>query len=534
MNFILKIIKGARLILANTFNKNKKMKTFKYKTTFSSSIRPMVSEEKDKHLALASLVDVGSFLPEVDAEKNMDLLPIAFNAFVVNRVNKNGDVIDTETALATYKSFINKPINIEHNRDRIIGSILTAGFSKFGSDEPLTEEEAKDVKGPFNVTLGGVVWRIANEELANIIENASDPTTEDYMKISASWELGFEDFDIVVMPDAEAKNIEDSTCLISEAQEVDEVSKYLVAEGGDGKLGEEYVYRKVINDVLPLGIGLTETPAADVKGVATKSTIAENEEENLESLTSSLKIEAPKEEAESLASEENVSQSENNDVNQNTQEGNIIMKITHLNDITDESLKTISASAVADFIQDELKLASEKYNEEKSRVEQELAKANEDLENVSSKNKEIEEELEKVKASLLALEEEKATRIKEEQFNQRMAFMDDTYELSEKDKEVVAAQIKDLDEESFESYQKNMEVLLSTKNKENLENAEPVVEEAVASAEETPEEVVEQAVEQAVEETESIPVSATASDPSDTVYDKYKKAFDIDNFEIKI
>ena len=73
MNFILKIIKGARLILANTFNKNKKMKTFKYKTTFSSSIRPMVSEEKDKHLALASLVDVGSFLPEVDAEKNMDL-----------------------------------------------------------------------------------------------------------------------------------------------------------------------------------------------------------------------------------------------------------------------------------------------------------------------------------------------------------------------------------------------------------------------------------------------------------------------------
>ena len=52
------------------------MKTFKYKTTFSSSIRPMVSEEKDKHLALASLVDVGNFLPEVDAENNMDLLPM--------------------------------------------------------------------------------------------------------------------------------------------------------------------------------------------------------------------------------------------------------------------------------------------------------------------------------------------------------------------------------------------------------------------------------------------------------------------------
>ena len=45
---------------------------------------------------------------------------------------------------------------------------------------------------------------------------------------------------------------------------------------------------------------------------------------------------------------------------------------------------------------------------------------------------------------------------------------------------------------------------------------------------------VDEVVEQAIEETETIPVSATASDPSETVYDKYKKAFDIDNFDIKI
>ena len=529
MNFIWKIINAAKSI----FYKKEKMKTFKYKTTFSSSVRPMVSEEKDRHLALASLVDVGSFLPEVDAEKNMDLLPIAFNAFVVNRVNKNGDVIDTDTALATYKSFVNKPINIEHNRERIIGTILTAGFSKFGSDEPMTEEEAQGMTSPFNVTLGGVVWRIANEKLANVIENASDPTSEDYMKISASWELGFEDYNIVVMPDGESKNIEDSSQLISEAQEIDKASRYLTAEGGAGKMGENYVYRKVINEVLPLGIGLTETPAADVKGVATKSSIKQNEEENLESLSSSLSLEPVEQDLECAASEENVSQKEINDVNQNTQEGNIIMKITQLNDITDESLKTISASAVTDFIQEELKVASEKYNEEKSQIETELAKANEDLENVASKSKELEEELEKVKASLSALEEEKAQKLKEELFNQRMAFMDDTYDLSEKDKEVIASQIKDLDEEAFDSYQKNMEVLLSSKNKETLESTEPVAEEAVASTEETPEEVVEQAVEQAVEETETIPVSATASDPSETVYDKYKKAFDIDNFDIK-
>jgi hypothetical protein len=92
--------------------------SFLYTTTFSSILRPLVSEEKDKYLALASLMQVGSFIPNVDTEKNVDLLPVAFNAAVVNRVNKNGDVIDTDTAIASYKDFINKPINIEKENYR--------------------------------------------------------------------------------------------------------------------------------------------------------------------------------------------------------------------------------------------------------------------------------------------------------------------------------------------------------------------------------------------------------------------------------
>ena len=72
----------------------------KYTTIFSSELKPVISEERDKYLALASAVEVAQFLPEIDAEKNVDLLPVAFNAFVANRVNKNGDVVDTDTAMA--------------------------------------------------------------------------------------------------------------------------------------------------------------------------------------------------------------------------------------------------------------------------------------------------------------------------------------------------------------------------------------------------------------------------------------------------
>ena len=36
----------------------KKMKNWKYTTTFSSVIKPVVSEDKDKYLALASMVEL--------------------------------------------------------------------------------------------------------------------------------------------------------------------------------------------------------------------------------------------------------------------------------------------------------------------------------------------------------------------------------------------------------------------------------------------------------------------------------------------
>ena len=47
------------------------------------------------------------------------------------------------------------------------------------------------MSAPFNITLGGVIWRVANRDLSEVIEESSDPTSEKYMNISASWELRF-------------------------------------------------------------------------------------------------------------------------------------------------------------------------------------------------------------------------------------------------------------------------------------------------------------------------------------------------------
>jgi len=483
----------------------------KYTTIFSSNIKPVVSEEKDKYLALASAIEVAEFIPEVD-EKQVDLLPVAFNAFVANRVNKNGDVVDTDTALAFYKDFKNKPINIEHNRDRVIGTILTAGFSEFGTDKPMTEEEIKEVKGPFNVTLGGVIWKVVNQRIADAIEESGDPSSEDYMKISASWELGFKDYNLVLLEGSD-KNIENGL-IVDNEDEVASMEKDLKALGGEGRTKDGMsVYRKVVGEVVPLGIGLTETPAADVKGVSTKKTVEEPEEEK------------------TFAGVENTSQNaEKTVIIQN--EEKTIMKIESIKDITNDSLKELSASAVSDFIESELKEASERFSAEKAQVETNLKEAQEKIEAVTTDYDKIKAELDSVTEKLSALETEKAEKEAEELFSQRMASLDEKYALEAEDREVLAGQIKDLDEEGWDSFAKNIEVLLRDKSREVLAKKEDEASKEVEVEEETKasEEVVDEAIERGEQEESTIPASTQASEGS--TYDKFKKAFEIDQFDI--
>lgn len=473
---------------------------YNYTATFSSILKPLVSEEKDKYLALASLMEVGNFIPNIDTEKNVDLLPVAFNAAVVNRVNKNGDVIDTETAIASYKDFINKPINIEHNREKIVGVILTAGFSEFGSDASLTEEQVKDLKGPFNITLGGVIWKIANPHLADKIEDSSDVTSDKYQSVSASWELGFNEYN-VVMIDGESKNIEDGS-LISDASQIDSIKNSLRAFGGSGKLDKtKSIYRKVIGNVVPLGVGLTETPAADVKGVATL-----------------------KAEAKEAIAEENISKIEKLDVN--TIINNNVMKIQSIKDITDENLKQATASQISDLIEQELKSASEKFAAEKVSVEQALEAAKEQYGTLLAGQEALEKEISALKASLEASEVEKQKILANEQFNDRMSAFDAEYDLDDESRQVIASDIAGLDDNSFAAYKNKMAVFMKNKKK-GMEKGEKK-EEAKSSA--TASEVLDEVSEKGEKKTATMAATSTASEA--TFFEKYKQAFNYDGFVI--
>lgn len=479
------------------------MKQHKYTTTFGSiKIKPLISSEKDEYLALASMEKLSDFLPEVNAEENIDLLPIAFNACVANRVNKNGDVVDGETAVAMAKNFLNKQINIEHNRERVVGVILKAGFSQFGTDKPMNEVSASELKTPFNITLGGVIWKVVNNNLAKMIENSSDPTSEDYEKISASWELGFSDYNLVML-EGEEKNIEDGV-IISDAQEIEKHKGMLRSLGGSGKTEDgRSVYRKVVNEVVPLGIGLTENPAADVVGVLTHS-----KQKNTEKI------------------QENNSHLETTNVNKIKEQ---VMKLNSIEELTDEKVQQMTASVVSDFIQDQLKQASEQYSEEKAKFETELAEAKENYNKLLNKNETSKTELGSVVSELAALKEQLASSEAEKEFSLRISKFDESFELTEEDREVIASDIAGLDEEAFEAYEKKISILLSSKVKSDKKEVKAKVKEVVASVESEAKDVIEDAVDSAIPEADVIANSATVEIPS--FQEKYAKAFSMEGFK---
>ena len=246
-----------------------------------------------------------------------------------------------------------------------------------------------------------------------------------------------------------------------------------------------------------------------------------------------------------------VSHFEEKNVNDN--KDSTIMKIQNINDITDESMKQLSASAVSDFISEEIKKVSDEFNAEKEQREEVINTTQEKFDRVS-------EGLESVKAELDQMKQERAEQEALELFNQRMTEFDNDYELTDEIRAHVASDIKDMETEAYASYKKKMAALMGPYNKKKLEaDKKAETEEAVKAAEveveaakstgvqvsgptnkeESHEEVVEEVaevVEDAVDNAEEVEeaVTNTTEASEGTLFEKYKDAFSIDQFNIKL
>lgn len=504
---------------------------FKYKTSFSSSI--IASGEVDSpqiNISKASIDSLKDIIPnDVDLEKNIDLLAVAFNAAVVNKFNRNGDGINSKSAISIIDQFKHKPTNIEHQKQKVVGHIVSASLSDFKTSEILRAEDLEDSNEPFNIALASLIYKTVNPQFANLVEESVDPESELYHQVSASWEIGFNDFVLAVGSD----NLNEAELIEDEGQ-IEELKGYLKALGGDGKMKDgSPVNRLIVGEILPLGIGFTSNPAAEVEG-----------------LTVGLKME--KEEKQEKT-KKNISQIHiSNVINKKStiMDNNEILNnlVSALEEQT--SSKKFSEEAVATvskIINDAILQRNNSFVEEKEKLENEKAELAKAAEETAEKVNQLQEELASATKRVAEMEQSQKQQEAIARFDSRMSIVEEIYELNDESRKVVAEELKDLDgsEESFATFQEKLQVVLKHQDKKfiaqqqeefNSKLAEAVEKrlEELKSDSKSVEEVVEEAIENVeTEEVEAIANNnAESSEKELSLSEKFKKAFSEDNLTI--
>tara|TARA_R110002051_G_scaffold69408_2_gene124809 strand:+ start:4728 stop:6218 length:1491 start_codon:yes stop_codon:yes gene_type:complete len=493
---------------------------YKYTATFDFPLLACEISESSL-ISKASLETLAPLIPkDIDYDSNIDLLGVAFNAAVVNKFNKNGDGMDTSTALKYTDNFVHKPTNIEHDKQKVVGHIVSAGYSQFGTNRLLSKEEARITKQPFNIALGAVLYKTVNPSFTELVEKSLDPDDGAFQKVSASWEVGFNDYVLAIGSDilSEAK-------VISDPDKIMELEGHLKSYGGSGKTDDgENIYRLIMGDIYPLGIAYTLNPAAEVKGLHGET-------------TQKTKV---------FINDKRDKISQNNNLNVNNQKNIIDMELEQtLNELKDLlSEKKFSKEAVAnmtDTFADAIRQRDEQYRND---IEAERAAKEgktKEYEDLRSSVTDLEEKLGAANDRISHFENEKRAEEAVASFNGRMEEVDQKFELDDQDREFLATELKGLEnQEAYEAFASKLEVLWKHKNKEVQAEFDAQIQaridEEVAkrvSTASTEEVKVEDALDAA--ETTDAPVAnsneAVASEKA-TLRDKFKAAFSRDNIEI--
>jgi len=551
-------LKNVALLKEESVNlKMDTMEAFKYSARFDGIIvQAMVSSDEDKYLAFASVDQLKEYLPKnIDLDVNRDLMGVAFDAFVVNRGNKNGHIISTDVALDMVENFINKPFNIEHNRKVVVGVCTGYGFSEFGTSKPLTLEEVKAKKEPFNVVLSGYVWKIVNPEFAADLVDSSDPSSEQYLSVSASWELGFNEFNIA----KGSKNLADAS-IIDDEDKIVELKDRLKVFGGNGSTKDgDIILLNLQGSVLPLGIGFTNTPAAEVSGVAIsydKPAETSAEVTNMKYTCAKCGYNGVKADAcpecgcedytEMETENENELPASENNINKKSvlEENNNVKNIMHIknvDDITDSSIKEVAASHVREFISNKIAELSVEWKSKVEEKETALKAAEDQIATLKNDLDAIKADSDKVKEEFVAIQESLKAKEVEATFQHRMAILDEEFDLTDEDRTIIAEDLNTLDsQEAFEKWYKKFSTFAAAKKK----SAKVVKQEAMKEGEPAPKQMKEEkaaeivASEKTVEEVISSvevkeEVLPNASSPQEaTLVEKINAAFNKNSVKI--
>ena len=509
------------------------MPAHKYTATFEFEVNAC-QEIAGIDVSKANIENLRSLIPNsVDLDKNIDLMGVAFNAAVVNEFNKNGDGIDAKTAIECVQQFIHKPTNIEHNKKKVVGHIVNAGFSDY-SDSAILVNVDEDESNPFNIALGAVVYKTVDKEFFDTLQKSTDPKNKMHNTVSASWEIGFSKYNIAVG----SKNLKDAE-IISDPQKVNEMKGMLKGFGGKGVTEDgKPVYRLITGNVYPLGIGFTMKPAANVKGVISNEYKKQEPEE--EEVSNSNKRQA----SNLKKINDKISQNLKNTVN-NTKIMDLETLLSEIKaSLTEKKFSEEAIAGMTATFADAIKQKDDEYKASLEAAEQEKAEIASAREELQTSVESIKEELKAAQERISEFEKIEAAKAAEELFNSRMEEIDSIYDIEESDSAFIAEKIKGLDstEESFASFKSELEVFWASKNKEAKAKQEEAIAarveaeiekrlSATSEASETETEAVdvEEALENAEAEEQTLPNNNEAQASSKTLKERFASAFSREN-----
>ena len=510
------------------------MKKTKYTATFSAEIfaaKEIPEFTKNTKESLASLEELA---PASWEAANIDLLAVAFDGAVINMFNANDDGIASSVAVRMMDKFRHKPINIEHDRSRIIGHITNVAFTDRTSHDFLWEEEALKTKSAYNLSLGGFIYKMVNQDFFEELEASMDSDSPSYHSISASWEVGFNSF-AIALGSSEMQYAE----IIENPIEVAKYAPYLKAFGGTGVTEDgRRVYRLITGEVYPLGMGFVKNPAADVKGIYSQNkTDAECKKR---------KIAAKKEDF--IANKEpDISQSEKNNVK--THDLKISMDLLEqLKEALagqEKVTQEVAANITKQFA-DAIKEANEDYCQKLEAKEKAIEDAKAKQEELESSVAEIKEKLTEAETKIKDFEAREAEEALASARDQRLEQIDSLYELDDDDRKVIVADLKNFDvtsDEEFEAYANKLATLLRHKNKEALakkaeeEKEAKAIAEAKASAEKgkegaAAEDDAEALAKAKANEDGALPNNNGGDGEPQSMAEKFKNAFSKDNVKV--
>jgi len=438
-------------------------KDFPHRSVFSCEIAYGKAFEETPFFSKANLENIRSLIPyeEANLEENIDLLGIGGNMASAGLVNKNDDVMDAQTAINVAKLFKNKFINKEHDREKIIGHIITAGFSSMDDNRIISAEEALALNKPFHISTGGVLYKMVDREYIEMVEKSTDPRSQTFGAFSYSWEVAMKKIGLAIG----SKDLSQAQ-IITDEKQVNELKKYLRAYGGSGKTNhEEEVYRLVYGECYPMGGGVVTNPAARMKTGLISDDLSKKSTFTIVNPTAS---ENSKKNCVTL----------NKRMNPEEVLNRILAAVEKK-----ETLEEVKASFTSQF-REEIKQANEDYLEKVNAEKNAREKAEKDLADLKASQDAITKELESTKEKLTELETKAAADEAANVFSERMAYFDAEYDLDDEDKQVLAADLGELDtdEASFAKYKEKMAKLMKSKSKKMKEEKEKEMKAAVDKA----------------------------------------------------